>query len=101
VPGGIALHLPYNKSMALAEMLSDTAYKYNSDRALIAIHNTSKQTQQKVANQTATTVYTVRRGDNLGAIAKRYSVSVAEIKKWNKLSSNNISAGKKLTIKRG
>lgn len=100
IPGGISLHLPYNKSMALTEMLSDTAYKYNADRSLMALHG-NKLPQQHISNKSASTVYTVRSGDNLGAIAKRYGVSVAEIKKWNKLSNNNIAAGKKLIVRRG
>lgn len=100
VPGGISLHLPYNKSMAFTEMLSDTAYKYNADRSLMALHG-NKQPQQHISNKSASTVYTVRSGDNLGAIAKKYGITVAELKKWNKLSNNNIAAGKKLIVRRG
>ncbi|MEN8137605.1 MAG: LysM peptidoglycan-binding domain-containing protein [Bacteroidota bacterium] len=42
--------------------------------------------------------YRVRRGDFLGSIAKRYSVSVKDIKRWNRLRSNNIGVGQRLTI---
>ena len=42
--------------------------------------------------------YTIARGDTLSAIAKRYSVSVSEIKKANRLSSNSIKVGQKITI---
>lgn len=42
--------------------------------------------------------HTVRKGENLGAIANKYSVSVTQLKKWNGLKSNNINIGKKLKI---
>lgn len=45
------------------------------------------------------TVYTVRRGDSLGAIAERYDCTVAEIKSWNDLSVSTIYPGQKLKIK--
>lgn len=43
-------------------------------------------------------VYTVRRGDNLTAIAKKYGVSIAQVKSWNNLRSNTIHAGQRLTM---
>ncbi len=46
-------------------------------------------------------VYRVKSGDYLGRIASRYRCSVAQIKRWNNLSSNNIRVGQKLIIYRG
>jgi len=40
----------------------------------------------------------VRRGDNLQSIAKRYSCSVTELKKWNRLKSTRLKAGQYLTV---
>ena len=40
----------------------------------------------------------VKRGDNLGEISDKYGVSVAELKKWNKLRNNNLIAGANLKI---
>lgn len=40
----------------------------------------------------------VRRGDNLGEISDKYGVSVAQVKKWNKLRSNNVMVGANLKI---
>lgn len=45
-----------------------------------------------------TTIYTVKSGDNLYSIARRYNVTVNEIKSLNNLSSNLISIGQKLSI---
>jgi len=42
--------------------------------------------------------YRVRSGDVLGKIADRYGVRVSEIRKWNRLKSNNIRVGQRLTI---
>ena len=46
-------------------------------------------------------VYKVKSGDYLGKIATRYRVTVAQIKKWNCLKSNNISIGQRLVIYSG
>jgi membrane-bound lytic murein transglycosylase D len=43
-------------------------------------------------------VYRVRSGDVLGTIARRHSVRVEDVKKWNNLHSNNIRVGQKLNI---
>ena len=42
--------------------------------------------------------YTVRSGDYLGKIARKYGVRVNDIKRWNGLRSNNINIGQRLTI---
>jgi membrane-bound lytic murein transglycosylase D len=42
--------------------------------------------------------YRVRSGDVLGSIANKYGVRVSEIKRWNRLKSNNIRVGQRLTI---
>ena len=42
--------------------------------------------------------HTVRRGDVLGDIAEKYDVSIAEIKRWNKMKGNNVQLGKRLKI---
>lgn len=46
----------------------------------------------------STNIYTVKSGDNLYSIAKRYNVSVNEIKSLNNLTSNILSIGQKLRI---
>lgn len=43
-------------------------------------------------------VYKVKSGDVLGSIALRHNVSVANLKKWNNLSSNTIRIGQRLNI---
>lgn len=42
--------------------------------------------------------HTVQRQETLFSISKQYNVSIAEIKNWNNLSSNNLRVGQELTI---
>ena len=46
-------------------------------------------------------VYRVKSGDYLGRIASRHGCTVAQIKRWNNLKSNDIRIGQRLTIYRG
>jgi membrane-bound lytic murein transglycosylase D len=45
-----------------------------------------------------TTKYKVKRGDSLGEIAMKFGVTSTQLRKWNKLSSNKIVAGKSLVV---
>lgn len=45
-----------------------------------------------------TKYHTVKKGDNIGEISLKYGVSIAEVKKWNGLRSNNVMLGAKLKI---
>lgn len=51
-----------------------------------------------LAQQTVS--HKVESGQTLFGIAERYQVSVAEIKQWNNLSSNNLSVGQTLIIRK-
>lgn len=42
--------------------------------------------------------YTVAKGDTLGLIAKKYSVTTAQLKKWNDLSSDNVKVDQVLKV---
>lgn len=43
-------------------------------------------------------IYTVKRGDSLYEIAKKYNTSVDAIKRYNNLTTNNLSIGQKIRI---
>lgn len=45
-----------------------------------------------------TVIYKVKSGDTLPGIAKKFDVTVAEIKDWNKLESGNLQTGQKLQL---
>ena len=44
------------------------------------------------------TWYRIRRGDTLGGIARKFGVSVRQLRNWNGLRGNNIRAGRRLKI---
>lgn len=56
--------------------------------------------KKKIADATpAYIVYTVKKGDTLGAIARRYRTTTAQIMKWNNLkNANKLRLGQKLRI---
>lgn len=56
-----------------------------------------QQQQQRRQNNRPRT-HTVRRGENLSKIARRYGVSVAALKRANNLRNDNIQAGQRLVI---
>lgn len=67
---------------------------------LIPMSGAGPATVAKVTAQSLTrgSVYTVRSGDTLSAIATRYGVSTDKLKEWNKMTSAHLSVGKKLVV---
>lgn len=63
------------------------------DKTVLAKNNATNTTTKSV-NQ----YYRIRRGDNLGKIASRNGVTVAQLKTWNSLKSDRISVGKNLIV---
>ncbi|MBF2545118.1 1,4-beta-N-acetylmuramoylhydrolase [Listeria seeligeri] len=60
--------------------------------------STSKTSTSKPSNS-ATKTHTVKKGDSLWSVSRQYNTTVDNIKSWNKLTSNTIYIGQKLTIK--
>ncbi len=65
--------------------------KKTSEEAIASTENLEKPEIQ-------TKEYVVQAGDNLGSIAKKYGKTIAELKEWNNLTSNNIGLGKSLIV---
>jgi membrane-bound lytic murein transglycosylase D len=70
----------------------------DKDDTIAANSNKIYKEEKVVSYKDIVKYHKVKSGDNLGEIADKYSVSVAEVKKWNKLKSTNISVGKSLKI---
>ena len=69
------------------------------ETSAIAANTVKSYKEEKVVSYKDVVKYhKVRRGDNLGEISDKYGVSVAEVKKWNKLRNNNLMAGANLKI---
>jgi len=64
---------------------------YSNDPVTSVVENNS-------GNDSNVSYYKIKKGDVIGQIAEKYKVSVANLKKWNNLSSNKIIAGKTLKI---
>lgn len=59
---------------------------------------TSAPKASATRRSSGTIMYTVRRGDNLWVIAKRFKVSAAQIKRWNKMRSSKLMPGQRLVV---
>lgn len=90
------LRLPYTYTNAFIEH-EDSLYKHKVDVYLNPV--TIKKIQDGGDGERI--VYKVKSGDYLGKIASRHRCSVAQIKKWNNLRSNDIRVGQRLIIYRG
>jgi membrane-bound lytic murein transglycosylase D len=66
-----------------------------------SIYKSGKDTlnsQDVLVTQEITKIHTVKKGEHLSTIAKRYGCTVADIKSWNGITSSTVKPGKKLTI---
>ena len=103
LPGGMpyALCLPSDKvGLFIDQQDSILAYKadslINNRRAEIDMAKvTSISGGYRVSG---VTYYTIKNGDTLGGIAKKFHCTVKQLKQWNGLKSDNIRAGHKLKI---
>jgi membrane-bound lytic murein transglycosylase D len=61
----------------------------------------SKDSKKNTTKNTSKTQYhTVKKGETLARIADKYDVTISDLKKWNKLKSDNIVIGQKLVVKK-
>jgi membrane-bound lytic murein transglycosylase D len=91
-----------NKEAKIEPLLSN---KISSNQRLVASEvkinkeeKTKKTPQSEMPVSNTTTLYVVQKGDNLGNIAKKYDVTVAEIQEWNHLSNDNVQVGASLQV---
>ena len=90
------LRIPYAYTNAFIEY-EDSVYRHKVDEYFNPV--TIKKI--KDGGDGERIVYRVKNGDYLGRIASRHRCTVAQIKRWNDLKSNNIRVGQRLVIYRG
>ncbi len=90
------LRLPYTYTNAFIEY-EDSVYTHKYDE----FFNPATIKKIQDGGDGERIVYRVKSGDNLGRIASRHRCSVAQIKRWNGLKSNNIRVGQRLVIYKG
>jgi len=96
-----------NNSYYPIKIPQDKVEEYKDNRADIvssAAVDGKKELEYLARNSVGSTfgrdkvIYRVRSGDVLGIIAERYHVRVSDIRKWNRLHSNLIRVGQRLSI---
>ena len=92
-------------TISKGDSLYSIAQKYNTTVDALVKYNNLSSTNLKVGEQlliptseSKLNTYTVKSGDSLYSIAKKYGITVDELKKANGLTSNNLSLNQKLVI---
>lgn len=95
--------IPGESHLCTIRMQSDhiTAFIGAGDSIYITEQEAKKIVETPVTDTktSARKTITVRKGDNLGAIAKRNHTTVAALRRLNGIKGNNIRAGQKLRVK--
>lgn len=90
------LVLPTNR---VTEYISHQDSIFAKDSLYLKDYLNPGAVQKKMAE--ATTIYRVKKGDTLGAIARRYGVTTRQLMTWNNLkSANRLSIGQRLRIEK-
>lgn len=74
---------------------ADTSTAASTKKTNTQANNKAQQTKQKAA---AATTHKLKSGDTLSSLAKKYGVSIADIKKANGMTSDRLRAGESLKI---
>lgn len=90
------LRIPYTYTNAFLEH-EDSLYRHKAD----IYFNPVTIKKIKDGGDGERVVYRVKSGDYLGKIAANHGTTVAKIKKWNNLTTNDIRVGQRLIIYRG
>jgi LysM repeat protein len=93
--------------VSMGETLYNISQKYNVSVEDIKTANGLKNDQISLGMELkiqkpqkgAIIVYKVQSGDTLYSISRKFSVSVEEIKSWNKISDNSINVGQTIEIR--
>ncbi len=75
-----------------------TSTKSQQTIATVDRNEKTYKEEKVISYKDVTKFYKVKRGDNLSEVADKNGVTIAEIKKWNKIKGNNINAGANLKI---
>ena len=95
--GTCTLNIPYSWSAGFLAADQDSLYSHKA--SVYLSEQVIKDIESgKTSGGGARTVYTVRSGDTLSHIARRYHTSVKQIMAWNHLRSDRLSIGQKIYI---
>ena len=88
------LRLPMKYALRFVQ-LEDSIYTYQSKAEV-----RREEIVEQVKEVSDSFTHVVKKGESLGGIAKKYNVSVSNIKSWNRLKNDTIHVGQKLVIYR-
>jgi membrane-bound lytic murein transglycosylase D len=88
------LRMPTKYALRFVQ-LEDSIYSY-----VTKVEKEREVIEEKVETVSDSFVHTVKKGESLGSIARKYHCTVASIKKWNHLKRDTIHVGQRLTIYR-
>ena len=94
-PAGTATPVVTQVSSPIAEVKSE---KTTVNSTVKQAATAEPKAVEKVTVQNVNSTHKVKRGENLSTIAKKYKVTVAELKSWNSLSSDKVMIGQALKI---
>ena len=100
VPGNsrvYALRLPNNTVGTFIER-QDSIYAYDTKK-LLPKRSTVAVSDGTSKNSKGAQYHKIRKGETLGGIARRYGVSVTQIRKLNGIKGNNIRAGRSIRVR--
>jgi len=102
VASGKVLKIKINEKVASKvkrEIRTDSKATDNKNEVLAANEKATKMEKETPFTETKEPeFYVVQKGDNLSNIAKKYGVSIDDLKKWNNLTNGNIALGLKLKL---
>lgn len=101
IPGNskaYALQLPNNTANIFIER-EDSIYAYEAKKYLNKRRTVAVSEASTPKNAKGAKYHKIRKGDTLGGIARKYGVSVRQLRDLNGIRGNNITAGKNLRIR--
>ena len=86
------------KIMIMVRAGSAELFKKRRTVSVANTRSTARSSKGKSSSQGDVTYHRIRNGETLSTIARKYGVTVNQIKSWNGLRSTRINAGKRLKI---
>jgi membrane-bound lytic murein transglycosylase D len=94
------------EDLMTANGLTDADFIYVGQKLIVYPRGGGSGTSKKYASKSklpvkrskSKSLHTVRRGENLGLIAKKYKCTITDLKEWNNLKKSTIYPGQKLYV---
>ena len=81
-------------------LLPGQTLRLGADKIADKTARTTKTAKTAKKEAPALVTHQVKKGDSITAIARRYGVTIDEIKRWNKIASNQVNVGDTIRVYR-